>query len=107
MKTCTICGLNLTGFAATAAREGFVLAFCPRCGARLAGQLAPSVPPYTADEGRQALEGRLAQLRRNLDRLEEQKARHGMDVPLNILNEISEAKAEMRLLKERLREVPH
>jgi len=43
----------------------------------------------------ESLQREIAQRRKNLDRLEEQKAMHGLDVPLAILNAIDREKAEI------------
>ncbi len=46
--------------------------------------------PFPDSEEIDALQCRLTIHRRNLYRLEEQKAKYGFDVPLRILNEIAE-----------------
>jgi hypothetical protein len=52
-----------------------------------------------------ALERRLAIHRRNLYELEEQKARHGLNVPLRIINEIAEQEKAIAQIEARLTEL--
>lgn len=56
----------------------------------------------------ESLKREMAQHRKNLDRLEEQKAKYGLNVPLDILNAIDQEKAEIARIEALLagREVP-
>lgn len=56
----------------------------------------------------ESLQREMAQHRKNLDRLEEQKAMYGLNVPLDILNAIDQEKAEIARIEALLagREVP-
>jgi hypothetical protein len=53
------------------------------------------------------LRKRLAIHRKNLSRLEEHRARHGLDVPLKLLNEIDLEREEIDRLEQALKEVGH
>jgi hypothetical protein len=56
----------------------------------------------------ESLQREMAQHRKNLDKLEEQKAKYGLNVPLDILNAIDQEKAELARIEALLagREVP-
>jgi hypothetical protein len=53
------------------------------------------------------LRKQLAIHRKNLSRLEERKARHGLDVPLKLLNEIDLEREEIDRLERALKELSH
>jgi len=53
------------------------------------------------------LRKRLAIHRKNLSRLEEHRARHGLDVPLKLLNEIDLEREEIDRLERALKELGH
>jgi len=61
--------------------------------------------PFPDSEEIAALRRRLIIHRRNLYRLEEQKARYGLDVPLRILNEIAEQEEAIAQIEARLAEL--
>ncbi|MDH4137368.1 MAG: hypothetical protein OEW09_11745, partial [Anaerolineae bacterium] len=70
----------------------------------LKGFLAREIEMVTdADD----LRKQLAIHRKNLSRLEERKARHGLDVPLKLLNEIDLEREEIAKLERTLKELGH
>ena len=93
---CTKCSLGLLRIRTLVEAEGKKLRFCPVCGAPIS---EPKLP--TREDLLKQLLLELEDRRRDLNRLEEKRAKYGMDAPISLLNEIDEVKADIaRLLAE-------